>query len=241
MFFKPIEFVLNRNLLVDINKNPVLKGNFKPVQEENAYEVAKVLEGAVPTDINGVYLRNGPNAKFLPENNRFHWFDGDAMIHALRIKDGSMYYCNRYAKTPKLMNELKNGKAMNIRAGELFTLSGLLKAMIFNVQNAIGYKEEKLKYKGGVANTAFTHHVKKTYALVESDFPFNIRIDRTQKEFDIKSIGHDNFDGELTHNVSAHPKVDRKTGEMMAFGYDVEGGCVHYSLINKLRKVVSNL
>lgn len=96
-------------------------------------------------------------------------------------------------------------------------------------------------HKNGVANTAFTHHVKKTYALVESDYPFNIRIDRNEKDFDIKSIGHDDFDGELKHNVSAHPKVDRKTGEMMAFGYDVINSCVHYSVINKLRKVVSNL
>ena len=76
---------------------------------------------------------------------------------------------------------------------------------------------------------------------MESDYPFNIRIDRTEKEFDIKSIGHDDFDGELKHNVSAHPKVDRKTGEMMAFGYDIENKCVHYSLINKLRKVTSSL
>lgn len=107
MFFKPIEYVLYRNLKVDVNHNPILKGNFKPVNEESSYEVAKILEGAVPTDINGVYLRNGPNAKFLPDNKRFHWFDGDSMIHALRIKDGKMFYCNRYAKTPKLLNELK--------------------------------------------------------------------------------------------------------------------------------------
>lgn len=152
-----------------------------------------------------------------------------------------MFYCNRYAKTPKLMSELKAGKALNVRAGELFSLSGLVKALMHKFQGVIGYKNELHKYKNGVANTAFTHHVKKTYALVESDYPFNIRIDRTEKEFDIKSIGHDDFDGELKHNVSAHPKVDRKTGEMMAFGYDVEGGCVHYSLINKMRKVVSNL
>jgi 9-cis-epoxycarotenoid dioxygenase len=77
--------------------------------------------------------------------------------------------------------------------------------------------------------------------MVESDYPFNIRIDRNEKNFDIKSIGHDDFGGGLTHNVSAHPKVDRKTGEMMAFGYDAEKALIHYSLINKNRKVVSNL
>ena len=66
-------------------------------------------------------------------------------------------------------------------------------------------------------------------------------MDRSEKNFDILSIGHDDFNGELTHNVSAHPKVDRKTGEMLAFGYSGEEPVVHYSLINKERKVVSNL
>jgi carotenoid cleavage dioxygenase-like enzyme len=63
-------------------------------------------------------------------------------------------------------------------------------------------------HRNGAANTAFVHHSKKTYALVESDLPFNIRIDRNEKNFDIKSIGHDDFNGQLKHNVSAHPKVD---------------------------------
>ena len=66
----------------------------------------------------------------MPDNNRYHLFDGDSMIHALRIKNGKMFYCNRYAKTPKLMSELKAGKALNVRAGELFSLSGLTKAMM---------------------------------------------------------------------------------------------------------------
>jgi carotenoid cleavage dioxygenase-like enzyme len=58
------------------------------VKEEKSYEVIEVVEGAVPTDINGVYLRNGPNPKFMPSTNRNHWFDGDSMIHAFRIKNG---------------------------------------------------------------------------------------------------------------------------------------------------------
>lgn len=109
------------------------------------------------------------------------------------------------------------------------------------VQNDIGYTKFMHKYKNGTANTAFAQHGKKTYALVEADYPFNIKIDESKKNFDILSVGHDDFDGQLKHNVSAHPKVDRKTGHMMAFGYNLETGVIHYSLFNKDRKIISAL
>jgi len=49
----------------------------------------------------------------------------------------------------------------------------------------------------------------KTYALVESNLPFEIKLSHPQGQgFDIKSIGCDNFEGFLQHNVSAHPKVN---------------------------------
>jgi len=75
--------------------------------------------------------------------------------------------------------------------------------------------------------------------MYESDLPFNIKVDRNEKQFDITSIGFDDFDGQLTHNVSAHPKVDRKTGELLCFGYGLDDGkgVIHYSLFNKDRKL----
>ena len=103
------------------------------------------------------------------------------------------------------------------------------------LKEKIGYINSHHKHKSGVANTAFTHHSNRTYALLEADFPFHIKVDQNEKKFDILSIGHDDFNGQLTHNVSAHPKVDQKTGEMMAYGYDVEKAVIHYSLIDKNR------
>ena len=58
---------------------------------------------------------------------------------------------------------------------------------------------------------------------------------------DILSVGYDDFNGQLKHNVSAHPKVDRKTGEMLTFGYNFEKPLIHYSLINKDGKVTNSL
>jgi 9-cis-epoxycarotenoid dioxygenase len=77
--------------------------------------------------------------------------------------------------------------------------------------------------------------------MLEADFPFHIKVNKDEKNFDIQSIGHDNFGGELTHNVSAHPKVNRKTGELYAFGYDVENALFHFTLFNKERKAISGM
>jgi len=244
MLFAPIEYMLWRKLKIDATTNPMLKGNFLPVDKEDAYEVLEVSRGKVPTDINGVYLRNGPNAKYHADNGRGHFFDGDSMIHAFRIKDGRIYYCNRYTTTPRLLAETKAQGPLFIRVGELFNAAGLAKAALFGLQRKVGYKlgGDLKEHQNGTANTAFAHHQKKTYALLEADLPFNIRVDRNEKSFDIKSIGYDDFDGQLTHNVSAHPKVDRKTGELLCFGYDVRGkdgkGQVFYSLFNKDRKLL---
>ena len=104
------------------------------------------------------------------------------------------------------------------------------------LKEKIGYIDSHHKHKSGVANTAFTHHSNKIFALLEADFPFHIKImPNPNKKFTILSCGHDDFNGQLTHNVSAHPKVDQKTGEMMAFGYDIEKAVIHYSLIDKNR------
>ena len=93
----------------------------------------------MPTDINGVYLRNGPNAKYHADNGRGHFFDGDAMIHAIRIKDGRIFYCNKWAETPKLAAEVKAKGPIFIRAGELFNATGLAKAALLGLERKVGY------------------------------------------------------------------------------------------------------
>lgn len=83
-----------------------LKGNFKPVKEESQYKVVRITEGTVPKDINGTFLKNGPN-QYLDDadTRRSHWFAGDGMLHALYISKGDIYYCNRFTKTNKYQLE----------------------------------------------------------------------------------------------------------------------------------------
>src|SRR4051812_45058462 len=88
--------------------NPYLTGPYAPTDSERATE-CKEVSGEVPRDLDGSYLRIGPNPKFEP-TGRHHWFDGDGMIHAVQIQDGRVTYRNRWVRTEHLGMDEQAGR-----------------------------------------------------------------------------------------------------------------------------------
>jgi len=76
--------------------SPSLAGNFAPVAEElTATELT--VTGSIPKDLEGRFLRNGPNPRSAPNIENHHWFLGDGMVHGVRLADGKAHwYRNRY-------------------------------------------------------------------------------------------------------------------------------------------------
>jgi carotenoid cleavage dioxygenase-like enzyme len=73
-----------------------LRGNFAPVEQE-VTETDLPVEGAIPPEIRGLYVRNGPNPK---SGTSIHWFLGDGMIHGIRLEGGrASWYRNRWVRT----------------------------------------------------------------------------------------------------------------------------------------------
>ncbi|HUO38331.1 MAG TPA: carotenoid oxygenase family protein [Mycobacterium sp.] len=70
-------------------------GNYAPVADElTAFDLP--VEGAIPPELNGWYLRNGPN----PREATQHWFTGDGMVHGVRLENGrAAWYRNRWVRT----------------------------------------------------------------------------------------------------------------------------------------------
>ena len=66
--------------------NPYLAGPYAPTHDEVTLRDLEVV-GEIPDDLNGVYVRNGPNPQHEPIG-RYHWFDGDGMVHAVHFADG---------------------------------------------------------------------------------------------------------------------------------------------------------
>ena len=58
------------------------RDNYAPVADELT-EFDLTVEGAIPAEFDGWYLRNGPN----PRVATGHWFSGDGMIHGIRVED----------------------------------------------------------------------------------------------------------------------------------------------------------
>ena len=97
--------------IVDAAANPHLSGVFAPVTEEVDLRDLRV-EGRLPDEMDGVYLRNGPNPRFTPIGHYIYPLDGDAMLHRVRIGDGKADYSNRFVRTPALLREEEAGRAL---------------------------------------------------------------------------------------------------------------------------------
>lgn len=70
-------------------------GNYAPVPDElTAFDLP--VDGAIPAELDGWYLRNGPN----PRTATSHWCVGDGMVHGVRLENGrAAWYRNRWVRT----------------------------------------------------------------------------------------------------------------------------------------------
>jgi carotenoid cleavage dioxygenase-like enzyme len=171
--------------------NAFLQGNFAPWRMEGVADDLEVT-GALPRELNGTYYRNGPNAAFEPPG-RYHWFDGDGMIHAITLRDGRAHYRNRYVGSAGLLEERAAGRG---------TFSGLLDID----------PSEAPRFKN-TGNTNIVWHAGRLLALMEAALPTRMRPDT------LETLGELDFDGRLAGPMTAHPKMDPETGEMLFFGY----------------------
>ena len=92
------------------NDIPVLNGGFAPIEQELTIDLTDV-QGEIPKDLTGMHVRNGPNRRFEAQG-RYHWFDGDGMLHAVEFEGGRARYRNRWVMTQGLQEELSAGQAL---------------------------------------------------------------------------------------------------------------------------------
>lgn len=204
-----------------------LSGNFAPVREETPPTTDLLVKGHLPDCLNGEFVRVGPNPRFSPVAG-YHWFDGDGMIHGLRIKDGKATYVSRYVRTSRIKQEEYFGGAKFMKIGDLKGLFGLLMVHMQILRTKL--KVLDVTYGNGTANTAMVYHHGKLLALSEADKPYAVKV---LEDGDLQTLGMLDYDKRLSHSFTAHPKVDPFTGEMFTFGYSHTPPYITYRVISK--------
>ncbi|KAF5827972.1 carotenoid oxygenase [Dunaliella salina] len=199
-------------------ENPVLQGNLAPIRNEMYVQGLPVVEGVLPREINGMYMRNGPNPLHMPYASH-HIFEGDGMVHAVRIKDGCANYCNTYVDTYKIDLERKAGRPIWGKFADMEGPIGVGIALLELVKIQTGLLD--MSKGNGTANTNLEYHAGKLMALHEGDMPYQLYVTpegvvRTVRRMDLGESWRD-----PTDHFTAHPKYDGATGNMHFFSYDV--------------------
>ena len=170
--------------------------NLAPIPFESDAPYLKV-SGELPRELAGTLYRNGPNPQFDAPGS--HWFVGDGMLHAFHLENGRASYRNRWVRTPKWLAEHDVGRA----------LFGGFGRKLADTPASLA--------DGGVANTNIIFHGGRLLALEEAHLPTEI------EPGTLATRGYCNYGGHITGPVTAHPKIDPVTGELIFFGYSASG------------------
>lgn len=191
-------------------QNKLLEGIFKPWSAESAINDLIVI-GEIPHELDGVFFRNGPNPQYV-FSEKYHFFGGDGMIHALSFKGGQVCYQNKWIRTNKF--NLERDARRSLFAG--FREFGKSDPSVQNM-------------RAESANTNIISHGGKLLALQEAGMPYQLNPET------LETIGAMSFDGQLKNSMTAHPKIDHVTGELIFYSYinPIETECIYYYVASK--------
>jgi carotenoid cleavage dioxygenase-like enzyme len=178
--------------------DPFLRGHYAPLHMECDAPNLPVT-GEIPKELNGSLYRNGPNPQFAPRGP-YHFFAGDGMLHAFHLENGRVAYRNRWVQTPKWLLEHAEGEG----------LSGSFGNPRFSDPRIVALNST-------VANTNVVWHGGKLLALEEGHAPFEV------DPVTLAPRGSFDFAGKLAGPMTAHPKLDAITGEMVFIGNSATG------------------
>lgn len=198
-----------------LDHGPMLTGPFAPVLTEEVLTDLPVI-GEIPTDLNGVYLRNGPNPRFKPKG-KYHPFDGDGMIHAAHFQGGNVTYRNKWVRTEGWNKN--DAHAEESHWGIFSTLKGRDDMPMADTANT--------DIIGHAGKAVATWYLAGKPHLID---PISLET--------IESVDYSAAPG---HGVSAHPKVDEVTGEMMVFDYFDHHPYMAYGVVDKHGKLVHHV
>ena len=196
--------------------HPYRTGAWTPNHREWDATDLDVVEGAIPDDLAGVYLRNTENPVH-DSIGLYHPFDGDGMVHQIAFANGAATYCNRFVQTDGLRAEQDAAQALwtglfdrpeNSKRGDGWGARGRMKDA----------SSTDIVVHNGVALTTF-YQCGDVYQLDPCT---------------LADLGKASWAEKFPSptGISAHPKLDERTGELLVFGYGTEAPYMQYGVVN---------
>jgi carotenoid cleavage dioxygenase len=198
------------------SNHPYLTGAWTPQHEEITAFDLDVIEGAIPDDIDGVYLRNTENQLHEPLG-RYHPFDGDGMIHQIDFSGGRASYRNRFVRTRCLEAEQTAGGSL---WGGLMDGPGISKRPGFGAHGRL---------KDSSSTDIIVHAGKAISTFYQCGEAYVLDPETLEQDGVASWVPLD--------GISAHPKVDDRTGELMFFNYSKHAPYMHYGVVDRSGKL----
>lgn len=212
--------------LPKFDPHPYRTGAWTPnTREVDAYDL-EVVAGQIPRDLNGVYLRNTENPLFDAISGRYHPFDGDSMLHAIRLEDGEASYRNRFVKTQGLAAELAAGSPL---------WAGILESPTLSQRDGWG---ARTRMKDASSTDVIVHNGVALTTFYQCGDAYMVD-PLTLETRGVAPIDDPSFARGAT--ISAHPKVDEATGELLFFNYSIEAPYCHIGVADRQGKLVRTI
>ena len=145
-------------VLKGTNEAPSCHGGLENLDDEHDYWIDDI-EGELPKDLSGTFLRNGPGRQRIGGRPYGHWFDGDGMISQFSFIEDRVHFRNSYVKTPKYLEET---------AAQKILYRG------FGTQIPGGWPKNVFRFPANPANTSIVYHGGKLLALNEGGKPWKL-------------------------------------------------------------------
>jgi carotenoid cleavage dioxygenase len=193
------------------SNHPYLNGPWTPQMEEvNAFDL-DVIEGRIPDDVAGIYLRNTENQIHQPAG-RYHPFDGDGMIHQISIANGRADYRNRFIRTRCFQAEQEAERSL---WGGLQDRPQLSERPGFGAHGSL---------KDSASTDIIVHAGKAIATFYQCGEGYVLDPETLETEGLAPWVPLD--------GISAHPKVDGRTGELLFFNYSTHPPFMHYGVVD---------
>lgn len=178
--------------------HPYRTGAWRPQLAEYDADELTVLEGRVPPELGGVYLRNTENP-VLPALGRYHPFDGDGMLHAVRFAGGRASYRNRFVRTAGLVAELAAGQPL---------WAGIIESPARSLREGWG---ARTRMKDASSTDVVVHAGRALTTFYQCGDAYQL------DPVSLAQLGPASW--VPPGGISAHPKLDPRTKELLYFGY----------------------